>query len=92
MKFLIFFIFLFVLSACAMSVRSGGGEITTKQMMSLKPGVTTLDDLKLLLGDPFHEMTRPDGKTNVMWQSSTTTVNRFGSGLPPLPLIPHSVI
>jgi hypothetical protein len=80
MKFLTCFILLFVLSACAMTVRSGGGEITTKQMMSLKPGVTTLDDLKLIWGDPMNEMTRADGKTNVMWMSSTTTVNKFGSG------------
>ena len=31
MKFLICFILLFVLSACTMSVRSGGGEITNKK-------------------------------------------------------------
>ncbi|MBT3666940.1 MAG: hypothetical protein HN548_05615 [Opitutae bacterium] len=78
MKFLICFILLFILSACAMNITSGGGEITTKQLMSLKPGVTTLDELKLIWGDPQTEMTGADGKTHASWHYSTTTLNSFG--------------
>ena len=69
MKLLTCFILLFVLSACTGT--SIGREITTQQMMSLKPGVTTLDDLKLIWGAPMSEMTGPDGKTNAIWQYST---------------------
>tara|TARA_B100000686_G_scaffold353638_1_gene460093 strand:- start:3167 stop:3649 length:483 start_codon:yes stop_codon:yes gene_type:complete len=69
MKLLTCFVLLSVLSACAGS--STGREITTQQMMSLKPGVTTLDDLKLIWGPPMSEMTGPDGRTNATWQYST---------------------
>jgi hypothetical protein len=72
-----------LLAACATT----GGSFSTSAISSFKPGVTTVADAEVALGQPFQAMRMPDGtqqlqyvnKVNILAADSTPTT---GSSIP----------
>ncbi|GLQ99661.1 hypothetical protein [Dyella mobilis] len=64
-----------------------GGKVVDKQVLSaLKPGVSTIDQVKTNLGQPFQDTREPDGTEQLQYISKVRKVNpdvrTIGSNIP----------
>ena len=67
------FILVILASGGCMS-HSRGKEITGEQLMSLEVGKTTLQELKILWGEPWQETVAGDGSMIAWWMWSKSSI------------------